>query len=165
LTNRPRIKDTLRRLLFAQRTHSIGKLENPKPCPVWSEAVQPRTLSASEEDLDHLLPLREGEATARLGATVSDNNSDSAAHMTPIISNLWGLLTGSDWSGRFEHRKGMTPSKFLKSRPPRSITTPSLFKKAEPSLLLTTKTRAGWCGVPNTSPQLRSVHDSCRREL
>jgi hypothetical protein len=104
---------------------SIGKFKTPKPCPVWYEAVQPSTLSALEEDLDHLLPLEEEEATTRRGATVSDNYSDSAAHMKPIISNLRGLVRGSDWSGRFEHRKGMKPSKSLKSSPPRCITTPN----------------------------------------
>jgi hypothetical protein len=44
--------------------------------------------------------------------------------MTPIISNPQGFVRGSDWSDRFEHQKGMKPSKFLKSSPPRSITTP-----------------------------------------
>jgi hypothetical protein len=57
-------------------------------------------------------------------ATVSDNYSDPAAHMTPIISNLRGLVRGSDWSDRFRHRKGMKLCRFLKSSPPRSITTP-----------------------------------------
>jgi hypothetical protein len=88
----------------ATHTPFIGKLETPKPCPVWSEVVQPRTSSALEEDLDHLLPLGEGEATARRGAIVSDNYSDLAVHMTR------GLVRGSDGSGRFEHRKGMKPS-------------------------------------------------------
>jgi hypothetical protein len=46
---------------------SIGKLKIPKPCPDWFEAVQPRTLSTLEEDLDRLPPLGEGEATARWG--------------------------------------------------------------------------------------------------
>jgi hypothetical protein len=41
-----------------------------------------------------------------------------AAHMTPIISNPRGLVRGSNWSGTFEHRKGMKPSRFLKSSPP-----------------------------------------------
>jgi hypothetical protein len=76
------------RTFCATHILSIGKLETPKPCPVRSEAVQTRTLSALEEDLDHLLlPLGEGEATARQAATISNNHSDSAAHMTPIISN------------------------------------------------------------------------------
>jgi hypothetical protein len=43
--------------------------------------------------------------------------------MTPIISNPRGLVRGSDWLERFEHQKGMKPSRFLKSSPPRSITT------------------------------------------
>jgi hypothetical protein len=81
--------------------------------------VQPRTLSALEEDLDHLLSLREEEATVRRVAIVSDNYSDSATHMTR------GLVRGSDWSGRFGQRKGMKHSKFLKSSPPRSIATPN----------------------------------------
>jgi hypothetical protein len=46
------------------------------------EAVQHRTLSALEEDFDHLPPLEEGEATVRWGAIVSDNYSDSATHVT-----------------------------------------------------------------------------------
>jgi hypothetical protein len=33
----------------------IGKLETPRPCPIRSEVVLPKTLSALEEDLDHLL--------------------------------------------------------------------------------------------------------------
>jgi hypothetical protein len=97
---------------------SIGKLKTSKPCLVWPEAVQPRTLSALEKDSDHLLPLEDGVALARRGAIVSDNYSDLAAHMTPIISNPRGLVRGSDWLGRFEHRKGMKPSRFLKSSPP-----------------------------------------------
>jgi hypothetical protein len=52
-------------------TLSIGKIETPKPCPDWFEAVQTRTLSALEEDLDHLPPLGEGEATMRQGTIVS----------------------------------------------------------------------------------------------
>jgi hypothetical protein len=65
------------------------------------------------------------ENPPRVGrATISDNYFDLAAHMTPIISNPRGLVRGSDWSGRFEHRKGMKPSRFLKSSPPWSITTP-----------------------------------------
>jgi hypothetical protein len=42
---------------YATHTLSINKLETPKPCLVWFEAVQPRTLSALEANLDHLLPL------------------------------------------------------------------------------------------------------------
>jgi hypothetical protein len=82
-----------------------------------------------EEDLDLLPPLGEGKATARRGAIVSYNYSDLATHMT------WSLVRGSDWSGRFGPWKGIKPSRFLKSSPPRSITTPgnSLFKKADPS--------------------------------
>jgi hypothetical protein len=96
----------------ATHTLFIGKLETPNPCQVWSEAVQPRTFSALEEDLDYLLPLGEGEATVRQGAIVSNNYSDSAAHMTR------DLVRGLDWSGRFEHQKGMKPSRFLKSSTP-----------------------------------------------
>jgi hypothetical protein len=101
----------------ATHTLCICKLEFPKPCSDWFEAVQPRTLSALEEDLDHLSLLRKGEATARRGAIVSDNYSDSAAHMTR------SLVRGSDWSGRFGPQKVMKPSRFLKSSPTRSITT------------------------------------------
>jgi hypothetical protein len=79
----------------ATYTLSISKLETPKPCPDWFEAVQLRTLFALEEDLDHLPPLEEGEATARRGAIVFDNYSDSAAHITR------SLVKGSDWLGRF----------------------------------------------------------------
>jgi hypothetical protein len=46
------------------------------------EAVQPRILSALEEDFDHLPPLDEGEATTCRGAMVLDNYSDPATHVT-----------------------------------------------------------------------------------
>jgi hypothetical protein len=72
-----------------------------------------------EEDLDHLPPLEEGEVTTHRGAIVSSNYLDSATYMTR------GLVRGIDWSGRFGHRKGMTPSRSLKSSPPRFIATPS----------------------------------------
>jgi hypothetical protein len=55
------------------------------------------------------------EKPPRVGGYCFNNHSDSAAHMTPIINNLRGLVRGSDWSGRSEHQKGMKPSKFLKS--------------------------------------------------
>jgi hypothetical protein len=51
----------------AMHTLSIGNPETPKPCPDWFEAVQPRTLSTLEEDLDHLPQLGEGEATVPRG--------------------------------------------------------------------------------------------------
>jgi hypothetical protein len=38
----------------ATHTLSIIKLATTKPCPDWFEAAQPRTLSALEENLDHL---------------------------------------------------------------------------------------------------------------
>jgi hypothetical protein len=60
----------------------------------------------------------------RQRATISNNYMDSTAHMTPIKSNLQDLVRGSDWSGRFGHRKAIKPSRFLKSSPPQSITTP-----------------------------------------
>jgi hypothetical protein len=71
------------------------------------KVVQPRTLSALEEDLDHPPPLEEGEATVRWGVIVFDNYSDAAAHVTR------GLVRGSDWSGRFGYRKGTKPSRSL----------------------------------------------------
>jgi hypothetical protein len=74
--------------------------------------IQPRTLSAFEDDFDHLPPLKEGEATMCQGAIVSDNYSDSPTHVTR------GLVRGSDWSGSFGHGKGMKPSSSLKSSPP-----------------------------------------------
>jgi hypothetical protein len=47
-----------------------------------------------------------------------------------------GLVRGSDWSGRFGHRKGMKPSRFLKPSPPLFITTPSElpFQEGKPLL-------------------------------
>jgi hypothetical protein len=74
------------------------------------------------------------EKPPRVGGYCFNNHSDSAAHMTPIINNLRGLVRGSDWSGRSEHQKGMKPSKFLKSSPPQSITTPGelLFQEGRP---------------------------------
>jgi hypothetical protein len=57
----------------ATHTLSIGKLETPKPCPDWVEVVQPKILSALEEDLNHLVPLGGGEATSHRGAIVFDN--------------------------------------------------------------------------------------------
>jgi hypothetical protein len=63
-------------------------------------------------DLDYLPPLGEGDAIARRGAIASDNYSDSATHVTR------GLVRGSDWLGRLGLRKGMKPSRFLKSSPP-----------------------------------------------
>jgi hypothetical protein len=71
-----------------------------------------------EEDFDQPPPLGEGEATARQGAMVFDNYSDPSTHVTQ------DLVRGSDWSGRFGHRKGMKPSRSLKSSPPRFIATP-----------------------------------------
>jgi hypothetical protein len=75
-------------------------------------------LSALEEDLDHPPPHGEVEATACLGAIIFDNYSDSATHVTH------SLIRGSDWMGRFGHRKGIKPSRFLKSSPPQFISTP-----------------------------------------
>jgi hypothetical protein len=48
----------------------------------------------------------------RCDTMVSDNHSDPSTHMTR------GLVRGSDWLGRFGTRKGMTPSRSLKSSPP-----------------------------------------------
>jgi hypothetical protein len=75
-----------------------------------------------EEDFDHLLQLREGEATARRGAAVSNNYSNSATHITSIIGNHQGLVRGPTWSGKLEHWKDVKLPGFLKSSPPRSIT-------------------------------------------
>jgi hypothetical protein len=88
------------------------------------------TLSALEKDLDHPPPLGEGEATACWGAIISDNYSDSATHVTR------GPVRGSDWLGRFGHRNGMTPSRSLKSSPPRFIATPRelTFQEGRPLL-------------------------------
>jgi hypothetical protein len=80
--------------------------------------VQPRILSALEEDFDHLPPVREGKATACRGAMVFDNYSDPSIHVTR------GLVRGSNWLGRLGHWKGIKPSKSLKSSPPRFIATP-----------------------------------------
>jgi hypothetical protein len=112
----------------ATHTLSISKLETPKPSLDWFKIVQPRTLSALEEDFDHLPPLEEGEATAHRGAIISNNYSDSATHVT------WDLVRGSYWSGRFGHRKGMTPFRSLKSSPPQFIATPGElpFKEGRP---------------------------------
>jgi hypothetical protein len=74
-----------------------------------------------EEDFDHLLQLREEEATGHWGATVYDNHSDSATHATPVIGSRQSLARGLTRSGRLEHWKGRKPSKFLESSPPRSI--------------------------------------------
>ncbi|RLN00555.1 hypothetical protein C2845_PM06G25080 [Panicum miliaceum] len=65
----------------------ISKLKTPRPSPIRSEAVLPKTLSELEEDLDHLLQLGEEEATGHPGATVYNNHSDSATHATPIIGS------------------------------------------------------------------------------
>jgi hypothetical protein len=78
----------------------------------WFETVQPRILTALEEDLDHPPPLGEGEATACWGSIISDNYSDLAPHV------IHGLVRGSDSLGRFGHQKGMKPSRSLKSSPP-----------------------------------------------
>jgi hypothetical protein len=79
------------------------------------ETVQPRTLSALEEDFEHPPPLGEGEATAPQGAMVSDNHSDPSNHVTE------GLARGLDWSGRFGQWKVKKPSRSLKSTSPRFI--------------------------------------------
>jgi hypothetical protein len=97
----------------------VGSIDKSLTDQNLSEVVQPRTLSALEEDFDHLPPLEEGEATTHRGAVVSDNYLDSATHVTQ------GPVRGSDWSGRFGHRKRMTPSRSLKSSPPQFIATPS----------------------------------------
>jgi hypothetical protein len=76
------------------------------------EIVQPRTLSALEEDFDHLPTLGEGKAIACRGAMVFDNYSDPSIHVTR------GLVRVSDWFSRFRHRKAMKPSRSLKSSPP-----------------------------------------------
>jgi hypothetical protein len=116
----------------------------------WFEMVQPRILSTLEEDLDHPPTLGEGEATARWGAIISDNNSDSATHVTR------GLVRRSDWLGRFGHRKGMKPSRSIKSSPPRFIATPGElpFQEARPSPHLMTKMRARRCEVPSALPPI-----------
>jgi hypothetical protein len=75
-----------------------------------------------EEDLDHLQQLGEREATVRQGGDISDDYSDSASHDASIIGNRQGLVRGPTQSGKLEHWKGVKPSRFLKSIPPRSIT-------------------------------------------
>jgi hypothetical protein len=94
----------------------VGKLKTPKPSPIQSEAVLPKTLFTLEEDFDRLLQL--GEEEGRRGATVYDNHSDSAPHATPIIGSRQILARGSTRSGRVDHWKGRKPSKFLESSPP-----------------------------------------------
>jgi hypothetical protein len=96
----------------------VGSINKSLTDQDWVETVQPKTLSALEENLDHLPSLGEGKATTCQGAMVSDNHSDPATHVTK------GLVRGSDWSGRFGHRKGMKPSRSLKSSPSRFIATP-----------------------------------------
>jgi hypothetical protein len=81
----------------------------------------PKTLSILEEDFDHLLQLREEEATGRQGATVYDNHLDSATHAMPIIGSRQSLARGSTRSSKLEHWNGRKASKFLESSPPQSI--------------------------------------------
>jgi hypothetical protein len=81
----------------------IDKLKTPRLNSSRYEAVLPRTLSALEEDLDQILQLREGEANARRGATISNDYSDSATYATPIIGNCQGLVRGPTRPGRLEH--------------------------------------------------------------
>jgi hypothetical protein len=132
----------------------ISKLKTRRPSPIRFEAVLPKTISALEEDFDHLLQLGEEEATGRWGTTVYDNHSDSATHATPIIGSRQSLARGSTRSSRLEHWKGRKPSKFLNQahHDPLSTLVNSRSKKADLSLLPTTK-KVG-LRVPNASHQI-----------
>jgi hypothetical protein len=107
----------------------VGSIDKLHTDQNWFEAVQPRTLSALEENFENLPPLGEGEATTCRGAIVSNSYSDAATHVT------CGLVRGSDWLGRFGYPKDMKPSRSLKSSPPRFIATPGELPFQEGKLL------------------------------
>jgi hypothetical protein len=108
-----------------------------------------------EEGLDRLLQHTEEEATARQGATITDDYLDSATYATPIIGNCQGLVRGPTWSGRLEHWKGTKPSKFFKPSPPGSIIDSGKLQFQEGRHLVSSneeKTQAAWstkCFTPD----------------
>jgi hypothetical protein len=61
--------------------------EKPEP----SSVFDPKSLSALEEDLDLLLQLGEGEATACQGAPVFDDYLDSDDHITLFLGGHQAL--------------------------------------------------------------------------
>jgi hypothetical protein len=71
------------------------------------------SLSVLEEDLDLLLQLGEGEATACQGAPVFDDYSDSNDHISALLGGHQTLAKESNLVGEFTHRKGTKSSKPL----------------------------------------------------
>jgi hypothetical protein len=71
-------------------------------------------LSALEEDLDRLLKIGEGEATACWETPIFDDyDSDSDDGAEPFMGGHQGLMITSTPHGRFVYWKGMKPSELL----------------------------------------------------
>jgi hypothetical protein len=84
----------------------------------WFGTVQLRILSHWKRSLIILHHSEKEKPPLVGGLSFLTNYLDSATQVT------CGLVKGSDWLGRCGHRKGMKPSRSLKSSPPRFIATP-----------------------------------------
>jgi hypothetical protein len=75
--------------------------------------VQFESLSDLEEDLDHLLKIGEGGATACREGLSSTSIRNSDDDFEPFSGSHLGLTITSTPQGRFVYRKGMEPSELL----------------------------------------------------
>jgi hypothetical protein len=80
--------------------------EKPEPSSVFDS----KCLPAPEDDLDLLLQLEEGEATACQGAPIFDNYSDSDDHITPFLGDTRPWQGNQiDWMSLHDGRAGNPP--------------------------------------------------------
>jgi hypothetical protein len=81
---------------------------------VYQEAMRFKSLSALEEDLDRLLKIGEGEATACQEARIfNDYDSDSNNGAEPFMGGHQGLMITSTPQDRFMYWKGKKPTELL----------------------------------------------------
>jgi hypothetical protein len=93
------------------RTRLLSELRNA--ASVYQESMQFESLSNLKENLDRLLKIGEGGATACWEAPIFDKYSDLDDDSKPFSGSHLGLTITSTLQGQFVYWKGMEPSKLL----------------------------------------------------